>query len=1467
MKRLLPLVFFFVFCATVRAQGPATGFPPYSSIESGVADATNRYNLNTSISIPIVSSQGRGTTMQFSVAYNSALWKISGGAWVSVTDLSANPTWGWNKAAVAGMLTETSTSTHCEIFPQKIVYYYNLISNVRYFDADGTGHYFPTVSYDDNPCTGDREGTDSGYANDGSGYFMTGGADVYTPSGTYIIPGIEIMDTNGNQITSTVVNGSEIDWKDSAGHNALKVVSSSGNVQYQTLDPTGVYRTTTLALTSYNIKTNFGCSGITEYTGTASLPSSITLPNGLSYSITYEGTPSHSGYYTGRISQITLPNGGYIQYQYNSPNDGINCTDGSVMNLTRTQNDGTTSSAWTFSRAQNGSNWVTTITAPLLPYDTAANQSVYTFNSSGQETAAKFYQGSSTAGTLLRTINTAWASNGSPARKTTILDDNSQSEVETTYDSNGNLQVMKEHDYGSGAPGSILRTTNYTYLTSSAYTNLNIINRVITKTIADSTGTVQYREDTAYDGTTISPCPTGAAQHEDVGHGCSFTARGNPTSVTTYTNAAAPSGGVTKNSYYDVFGNLVKADINCCQSKSWAYSSTTQYSYPDSETCGASGGLTTSHTYNGYTGQVASDTDPNNQVTQYGYDMMRRLTSTSYPDSSQVTTAFTDTQHYYTVTHPIQGTTVWKQIYDMDGLGRVVKTPITDGSGTTQATFQQVYDPTGGHYQIADAFITSPQSWLSTQHDALGRVTKAILTDGSQALYSYSGPNATMTDPSGKQEKFQYNGLGQLKSVYEPDITNNNSLTVQTTYAYTVLNQEATITQGSQTRTFNYDGMGRLTSEITPEAGTVSYQYNSFDLMSQRTDARGVITTYSYDSLNRPYQTIYNVGTTGVAPTPTVTNAYGTNASQNNNGRLITMTDGTGSESYSYDVMGRVTQLQKIISSITYPISYQYNQAGKVTSITYPSGKVIQPSYDSMGRLLSVANGSTNLVSGLTYDVNFRLTGFSYANGVAATLGHSSPRTQLSSLTYKKGTQTIFGLTYGYTQSGGNNGQISGITDAVDSGRNVTYTYDALGRLSAASTIGSTNYPAWGLSFVYDRYGNRTAQNVTGGTAPGNQVTVSASTNHITTTGYSYDANGNITNDGANTLTYDAENRMLTSTGSGSGSYSYDGNGLRLSKTSSGATTVYIFDGTDVLAEYASGSQPSNPAREYVYMSGRLISRIEASATYYYHPDHLSTRLITDSSGNTATQQGHYPFGEQWYVSGTSPKWKFTSYERDTESGNDYAKFRYSASRLGRFATSDPVRSVRPSNPQTFNRYSYVANDPINRTDRSGRIPDYCGAPDITDGEGYDEVDSLVFDPFVNFYYDEICPLIFSSFLPPPPEADPCDQDISWGKNITTRYKHCGVDTGPHAGSAYLYVGHTGIQPLSDEPPTGNAVGYGGVKLISGQQAIPFFINVYYTLPRYPPGKLGIIFNFQWKCRGNSKSAFLNVAFTCLGTS
>ena len=251
---------------------------------------------------------------------------------------------------------------------------------------------------------------------------------------------------------------------------------------------------------------------------------------------------------------------------------------------------------------------------------------------------------------------------------------------------------------------------------------------------------------------------------------------------------------------------------------------------------------------------------------------------------------------------------------------------------------------------------------------------------------------------------------------------------------------------------------------------------------------------------------------------------------------------------------------------------------------------------------------------------------------------------------------------------------------------------------STAVTTGSTSYPKWGLSFTYDRYGNRTAQTVTAGTAYANSVVVSATTNNITTSGYTYDLNGNLTNDGVNAIAYDGENRLVSSTGSaGAGTYSYRASGLRTVKVSGGTTTVYIFDGNRDIAEYTNGTL----ANEYIYWGDKTIASYLNGTLYYHASDHQSIRVHLDTIGNILGQKGQYSFGEDWYPSSFTNR-HFTTYERDLESSNDNALHRFYVNRLGRFSANDPLASGG-QNPQGSNLYSYVHNDPVNRLDPSGR--------------------------------------------------------------------------------------------------------------------------------------------------------------------
>ncbi len=163
------------------------------------------------------------------------------------------------------------------------------------------------------------------------------------------------------------------------------------------------------------------------------------------------------------------------------------------------------------------------------------------------------------------------------------------------------------------------------------------------------------------------------------------------------------------------------------------------------------------------------------------------------------------------------------------------------------------------------------------------------------------------------------------------------------------------------------------------------------------------------------------------------------------------MTDGTGSESYLYDPgLGRITQMSKVISGTSYPIQYAYNLAGELTQITYPSGRVVTPSYDAAGRLNQIASAGTNYLSQAAYNAAGETLGFTYGNGVQASFGYNT-RLQLATLRYYTGSGDLLNLSYGYALGTANNGQIQGITDNLDATKSLSYTYDALARLQYAT--------------------------------------------------------------------------------------------------------------------------------------------------------------------------------------------------------------------------------------------------------------------------------------------------------------------------------------------------------------------------------------------------------------------------------
>jgi RHS repeat-associated protein len=1337
---------------------PQTGTPPFASFSQGQFAAINNGNLNGIFAIPVMSSPGRGLSLNLSAVYNSQVWapQFNGAGALAWT-----PVAGWLLSSVTGQTTFQNQLQTGSCGPHGNGGYIDtyIYNGYVYQDPLGTLHPFNiSVKEVYNSCTDGTtySGTYSGYATDASGFYasISNPAVSLTPtitskSGVAIsTSAMTLTDPNGNVLSGAYVGGSETDWTDSTGRKALKIVTSSTSIKYEFLDPTGAYQTTTVNLSPISVKTNFACTSILEYSATLSLPTTIVLPNNQTYTFTYESTPGYSGYYTGRVQRVTLPTTGYYEYDYTGTHDGTSCTDGSTVGMNQVVSDGTNTATWNYSRTAVA----TTITTPKLADTPNANDTVYTYNSTGQYTQKKIYK-ESPGVNVLRTINTTWATNGTPATQVTILEDGStQSEVDTTYDSNGLLDSVSEYDWGTGARGSLLRTTTYTYQTSTNYTNLNIIDLVISKQVKDVTGTVQYRQDTAYDATAgdNQSCPTGIAQHNDASYECTFYYRGNPTSVTTYLAPTTPANGITKNFTYDFFGNLLSAQLNCCQNKTWGYSSATttqNYSLPDSVTSGSSLGPTLKTTYAYYlpTGQVNTATDPNGLVTTGSYDYLRRPTQVSQTSGPNVSISYDDVHFTSTSKASIDSSKSVQQIAAVDTLGRPNLTTTEDVSNNVYSKVATTYNLAGRAYQTSNPYTgTSPSYWTTTAFDVLGRPISVTLPDSSVSTTAYATNTTTAQDPAGVQRKSVVDGARRLSTMFEPDPTNSNSLTLQTSYTYNVLNELLQIAQGAQTRTYVYDALGRLNSSTTPEAGTTCLGlysggvcqngYDSFDNLQSMTDARGVITSYGYDTLNRLTGISFNVsGATGVPATSSLGFTYGNDSSCNSAhgagciGQLITMTDGVGSENYVYNALEQLTQLQKVIGSSTYTISHAYNLASQLTQITYPSGRVVQQSVDPIGRLCEVAPSTTGcgtaaspFATGFGFNTASQVTGFKYGNGLYASFGFSADRLQLNCLDYSttnRGTTcthdatTKFGLSYSYTMAPSNNGLISGITDSVDNGHSATYTYDSLYRLVTAKTTGSAGYPAWGLQEGYDRYGNRNTQSTLAGagctaiTCPTFSQIASTSTNRLPAP-YTYDLSGNMTHDGINTLVYDAQNHVVSSTNaSGSGTYTYDGNGQRIKKIGGGNTIVTIFAGAQVLAEYYNGVAPSAPTNEYIYAGSLKIASIQSGTTDYWHNDHLSPRVRTDTSGNVADERGTFPFGETWYSPGSTAPWIFSTYYRDVESnGNDYAQARTYASGLSRFSSPDPIAGST-SDPQSLNRYSYVRNMPVLFTDPFGTCP------------------------------------------------------------------------------------------------------------------------------------------------------------------
>jgi RHS repeat-associated protein len=735
---------------------------------------------------------------------------------------------------------------------------------------------------------------------------------------------------------------------------------------------------------------------------------------------------------------------------------------------------------------------------------------------------------------------------------------------------------------------------------------------------------------------------------------------------------------------------------------------------------------------------------PSLVVTAVGLALLERQTSFDYNDAVRTIITHSDLE--------ASGDALLTTVAFYDGLGRTTDTQIADPQGDVFA--KREYDPLGRVSRVFNPYRTASDSTYGTTvtaYDVLGRVVQVATFNGlggstGAVNTAYDGARVQVTDQAGKKRISQTDALGRLTDVWEltPADSATESLTFQgstvtgyrTKYAYDVFDDLTQVTQrigtsGTlQTRTFAYDSLRRLTSATNPESGgtAISYTYDENSNLKTRLDTRGITTTYNYDVLNR----VINRTTTDA--TPRVDYLYDSQSLPQgaptfvrgaSTGRLVATTYGGPSSStgsyQGYDAQGRpnVSAQKTDSESYIFP-NYSYNLAGQMTSQTYPSGRVVATVYDTAGRIAGVVK---NQASGLYYagaaatDATNRIQYAAHGAVSKIKLGnekweHTNFNTRLQPIEIGLGTSgtdsSMLKLEFGYGPDMNNNGNV--LTQKITAPGltlNQCYGYDSLNRLSTAiERSGGTNCSGtqqWKQAFTYDRFGNRNfdATNTTVNVL-GPNPTINQANNRFTSgQNYGYDSAGNLTSDPAtlaNGIVYDAENRQTqyTKTGQLTNSYQYDGAGHRVKKIDNNGTTIFVYNvENQLIAEYTSGA-PSG-----------------VGGTSYLTSDHLgSTRVVMKSDGNA--RHDFLPFGEELqagiggrtsglgYVA-DSVRQKFTQKERDIESGLDYFHARYYSSAQGRFLSPDePFADQEEREPQSWNLYPYVTNNPLAFTDSLG---------------------------------------------------------------------------------------------------------------------------------------------------------------------